>query len=196
MPIATVRLDDAQAAWIESRTTQYRKKADVIRDLIDAAMNGVDDPLPSRMIVGKGGRGVGASEQEASNNQQPQTENQQPSSNSSLNREELEESNPKTKTRARAKSPHSLRLIDPDLVPSDLLDCQQLLPEWWGVKKGVRSEGVWNRVCEKLRQWTPEQRREALSRAIAGGWGDVFDPPSKPKRNDDFDWTQLTGLSI
>jgi hypothetical protein len=148
------------------------------------------------MIVGKGGRGVGASEPQASNNQQPQTQNQQPSSNSSLVREELEESNPKTKTRARAKSPYSLRLIDPDLVPPDLLDCQQLLPEWWGVKKGVRSEGVWNRVCQKLRQWTPEQRREALSRAIAGGWGDVFDPPSKPKRNDDFDWNQLTGLSI
>ena len=194
MPIATVRLDDGQAAWIESQTSRYRKKADVIRDLIDAAMNGVDDPLPSRMIVGKGGRGVGASEPQASNNQQPLS--QQPSSNSSLVREELEESNPKTKTRARAKSPHSLRLIDPDLVPPDLLDCQQLLPEWWGVKKGVRSEGVWNRVCQKLRQWTPEQRRDALSRAIAGGWGDLFDPPTKPKRNDDFDINQLTGMSI
>jgi hypothetical protein len=188
-----MHLDEAFAAQIEAQKPKSLALAAFCALLIEQAL---DDPLPSRMITGKGGRGVGVSEQEASNNQQPQTENQQPSSNSSLDREELEESNPKTKTRARAKSPHSLRLIDPDLVPSDLLDCQQLLPEWWGVKKGVRSEGVWNRVCDKLRQWTPEQRREALSRAIAGGWGDVFDPPSKPKRNDDFDWNQLTGLSI
>lgn len=37
MPIATVRLTDEQAAWITAQTTQYRKKADVIRDLIDTA---------------------------------------------------------------------------------------------------------------------------------------------------------------
>lgn len=76
------------------------------------------------------------------------------------------------------RSPYSVKAISPDLVPEDLLDCQQLLPEFWAVKKGTRSEGVWNRVCNKLRQWTPEQRREALERAIASGWGDVFEPPS------------------
>lgn len=88
--------------------------------------------------------------------------------------------NPRAKgTNPRAKrDPHSKRQIDPDLVPDDLLDCQQLLPEFWAAKKGTRSEGVWNRVCNKLRQWTPEQRREALERAIASGWGDVFEPPS------------------
>ena len=37
MPIATVRLDDEQAAWVTAQTTRYRKKADVIRDLIDTA---------------------------------------------------------------------------------------------------------------------------------------------------------------
>lgn len=76
------------------------------------------------------------------------------------------------------RSPYSVKAIDPELVPDDLLDCQQLLPEFWAAKKGTRSEGVWNRVCNKLRQWTPEQRREALERAIASGWGDVFEPPS------------------
>ena len=88
--------------------------------------------------------------------------------------------NPRAKgTNPRAKrDPHSKRQIDPDLVPADLIDCQQLLPEFWAVKKGTRSEGVWNRVCNKLRQWTTEQRREALERAIASGWGDVFEPPS------------------
>jgi hypothetical protein len=76
------------------------------------------------------------------------------------------------------RTPYSVKAIDPDLVPADLIDCQQLLPEFWAVKKGTRSEGVWNRVCNKLRQWTPEQRREALERAIASGWGDVFEPPT------------------
>jgi hypothetical protein len=88
--------------------------------------------------------------------------------------------NPRAKgTNPRAKrDPHSKRQINPDLVPADLIDCQQLLPEFWAVKKGTRSEGVWNRVCNKLRQWTPDQRREALERAIASGWGDVFEPPT------------------
>lgn len=82
----------------------------------------------------------------------------------------------KSKTRTRARDAYSLKSIDPALVPDDLLDCQQLLPEFWAVKKGTRSEGVWGRVCSKLRGWTPEQRREALERAIANGWGDVFEP--------------------
>jgi hypothetical protein len=93
--------------------------------------------------------------------------------------EELTSIPNKTKTRVRVReaSPYSAKVISADLVPADLLDCQQLLPEWWAVKKGVRSEGVWRRVCTKLRGWTPEQRREALERAIASGWGDVFEPP-------------------
>lgn len=98
------------------------------------------------------------------------------SSYSSSKEEELTTSLIKTKTRARARDAYSLKTIDPALVPDDLLDCQQLLPEFWAVKKGTRSEGVWNRVCGKLRGWTPEQRREALTRAIANGWGDVFEP--------------------
>ena len=77
-----------------------------------------------------------------------------------------------------AKDPYTKRTLNPDQVPSDLLDCQQLLPEFWAVKKGTRSGKVWNRVCNKLRQWSPDQRREALERAIASGWGDVFEPPS------------------
>lgn len=102
------------------------------------------------------------------------------SSYSSSKEEELTSTPNKTKTRARARegSPYSTKAISADLVPADLLDCQQLLPEFWAVKKGTRSEGVWNRVCGKLRGWTPEQRREALERAIASGWGDVFEPPA------------------
>jgi len=99
---------------------------------------------------------------------------------SSSKEEELTTKTNKTNTRVRAREadPFKAKAISADLVPADLLDCQQLLPEWWAVKKGVRSEGVWKRVCGKLRGWTPEQRREALERAIASGWGDVFEPPA------------------
>jgi hypothetical protein len=87
---------------------------------------------------------------------------------------------PKKKGGAGGKkiSPFTRRTLEPELIPDDLLDCQQLLPEFWAVKKGTRSEQVWNRVCNKLRQWSTDQRREALERAIASGWGDVFEPPS------------------
>jgi hypothetical protein len=100
--------------------------------------------------------------------------------NSSL-KEEQEEQPSKDqrsleKKKRKEKPVFSSRNISPDLVPGDLLDCQQLLPEFWSVKKGVRSESVWNRICGRLRYWTPEQRREALERAIASGWGDVFEP--------------------
>ena len=101
-------------------------------------------------------------------------------SKSSSKEEDLSLTPNKTKTRVRVREadPYKTKAISADLVPADLLDCQQLLPEWWAVKKGVRSEGVWKRVCGKLRGWTPEQRREALERAIASGWGDVFEPPA------------------
>ena len=92
--------------------------------------------------------------------------------NESIKKQPLEK---KAKSQ-KPKDAFSARVVSPDLVPPDLLDCQQLLPEWWAVKKGVRSEGVWNRVCGKLRGWSPELRREALERAIASGWGDVFEP--------------------
>ena len=91
-----------------------------------------------------------------------------------LNKQPLLEAK-KTKPK-KEKDAFSARVVSPDLIPADLLDCQQLLPEFWSVKKGVRSESVWNRVCGKLRGWTPEQRRDALERAIASGWGDVFEP--------------------
>jgi hypothetical protein len=102
------------------------------------------------------------------------------SPSSSSIEEELTNKSNKTKTRARVreKDPFSAKAVSSDLVPPDLLDCQQLLPEFWAGKKGARSQGVWSRVCGKLRGWTPEQRKEALERAIASGWGDVFEPPS------------------
>ena len=68
------------------------------------------------------------------------------------------------------------RKLPSDVVPPELQDCAALLAEFWEVKKGTRSSRVFNRLCGKLRQWSPGQRREALESAIANGWGDVFQP--------------------
>ena len=45
MPTVTVRITNEQAAWVTAQTTQYRKKADVIRDLIDSARQGLTGEL-------------------------------------------------------------------------------------------------------------------------------------------------------
>ena len=121
--------------------------------------------------------------------------------NSSL-KEEQEEQPSKDqrsleKKKRKEKPVFSSRNISPDLVPGDLLDCQQLLPEFWSVKKGVRSESVWNRICKKLREWTPEMRREALERAIANGWGDVFEPKANtPAQAKKVDWDAVDHVSF
>jgi hypothetical protein len=153
MPKLLVQITDEQAAWLETSCDRFRTKARLVRDLIDSA----------RLSLDRGGT-LGVSQDAPS------------ISNSSI-KEEYIEDKPKKKTLAReTQNPFGSRVISPDLVPADLLDCQQLLPEFWASKKGTRSEGVWNRVCGKLRTWTPTQRREALERAIASGWGDVFEP--------------------
>ena len=74
------------------------------------------------------------------------------------------------------KDPNRLKTLPASSVPSDLSGCSELLIEFWSVKKGVRSTPVLNRICKKLRNMTSEQRQEALERAIASGWGDVFEP--------------------
>ena len=67
-------------------------------------------------------------------------------------------------------------------VPDAIIDCDQLLREYWAAKKGTRSESVWNRICNKLATWTPDDRRKALEAAISGGWANVYEPkPDRPQ---------------
>ena len=77
------------------------------------------------------------------------------------------------------KDPLRLKRLPLDALPLDLLGCADLLVEFWAVKKGTRSTPVFNRVANKLLSWTPAERQEALERAIASGWGDVFQPQPK-----------------
>lgn len=83
---------------------------------------------------------------------------------------------PSAEPKAKPVDPLAAKKLPIEAIPSDLLDCQELLPEFWQVKKGVRSERVFNRVCANLRQWPPQARRQALESAIACRWGDVFEP--------------------
>ena len=87
--------------------------------------------------------------------------------------------NPRNKTQkaqAPKKDPNRLKTLPTSSVPADLLGCGDLLIEFWSVKKGTRSTPVLKRICNKLRNMTLQQRQEALERAIASGWGDVFTP--------------------
>ena len=181
MPQLLVQITEEQAAWLDARCDRFSPKSRLIRDLIDSARLGLDTPvtLTERATA------------------DPQTSGDAIASevskavllevNESIKKQPLEK---KAKSQ-KPKDAFSARVVSPDLVPADLLDCQQLLPEWWSVKKGVRSEGVWNRVCGKLRGWTPEDRRRALEASIANGWGDVFEPrsatPAQCKKTVDWD---------
>jgi hypothetical protein len=97
--------------------------------------------------------------------------------------QEIQEDQPKEKgarssdDSASEKDPLRLRTLPAWAVPSDLLDCQQLLAEFWSVKKGTRSQSVFTRICNKLRKWTQDGRRDSLERSIANGYGDVYPPP-------------------
>ena len=89
-------------------------------------------------------------------------------------------SNTSNRTNKKKDAHASKHLPESIQVPDAIVDCDQLLREYWSVKKGTRSERVWNRLCNKLAAWTPADRRKALEAAIAGGWADVYEP--KPDR--------------
>ena len=115
--------------------------------------------------------------------------------------------NPLTRTHKEGKAgeeatkdPFRLKKIDPSMVPSDLADCADLIVEYWSGKKGRLSTPVFNRICNKLRGWSTEGRKESLEASISSGWGDVF-PPRKQnsfqtKQDPSFDWDSLDGVSF
>ena len=90
-------------------------------------------------------------------------------------------SNTSNRTNKKKDAHASKHLPESVQVPDAIVDCDQLLREYWSVKKGTRSERVWNRLCNKLAAWTPADRRKALEAAIASGWADVYEP--KPDRS-------------
>jgi len=81
--------------------------------------------------------------------------------------------------KGRKRDPLATRNLPDQYVPVELIECADLLAEFWSVKKGTRSTSVFNRICRKLVSWSAADRQQALERAISNGWGDVFDLPQE-----------------
>ena len=162
LPKLSLAVTPDQMAWLDDQTGTFRSKSDVVRDLIDSAMQGVDTPvtLTERATAFPQRKG-GASEVSSSTSIKENTSNR---------------SSKKKDAYASKHLPESIQ------VPDAIVDCDQLLREYWAAKKGTRSESVWNRICNKLASWTPDDRRKALEAAISGGWANVYEPkPDRPQ---------------
>ena len=161
LPRITLAVTPEQLAWLNDQTAPLRNKSVVVRDLIDSAMQGVDTSvtLTERATAFPQRKG-GASEVSSSTSIKENTSN---------------------RSSKKKKDPFSSKhLPDSIQVPDDLIECDALLREFWANKKGTRSENTWNRLCAKLRPWSPDDRRKALEAAADSGWATVYEP--KPDR--------------
>ena len=87
--------------------------------------------------------------------------------------------------------PFSFYTITADLIPDDLKEYSELLIEWWPIRKqkgGVCSTKVANRLFDTLRSFPSQDRKEALEKAITGGWKDIYPlkkgyKPEEPKNH-------------
>ena len=77
-----------------------------------------------------------------------------------------------------SNDPFANPTINGRLIPDDLKEYSQLICEWWPVrykKKATCSRKVAERIFDKLRTFTPKDRKIALERAISGGWMDIWE---------------------
>ena len=89
------------------------------------------------------------------------------------------------------KDPFSRKAITEDLIPDDLKEnpyLDELLIDFWHVKKGTRSERSFNGLVTKLRAMTPSDQIKALQDAYNGGWATVYQP--KPDTPQQGKWQQ------
>ena len=86
-------------------------------------------------------------------------------------------------TATTMNDPFNSSCITVDLIPDDLKQYSDLFIEWWPIRKqkgGVCSTKVANRLFDTLRSFPSQDRKEALEKAITGGWKDLF-PIKKSK---------------
>ena len=77
-----------------------------------------------------------------------------------------------------SNDPFANPTINGRLIPDDLKKYAQLICEWWPVrykKKATCSKKVAERIFDKLRTFTPKERKTALEGAIAGGWMNIYE---------------------
>ena len=89
------------------------------------------------------------------------------------------------------KDPFNRLHLYADLIPDDLKEHSELLMEWWPIRKqkgGSCTESVANRIFKTLRSFPSQDRKQALEKAITGGWKDIYPlkkgyKPEEPKNN-------------
>ena len=107
-------------------------------------------------------------------------------------RQEMRRKEKRAKTSVKTMSDPFNRLhLYEDLIPDDLKEYSELLMEWWPIRKqkgGSCTESVANRIYKTLRSFPSQDRKEALEKAITGGWKDIYPlkkgyKPEEPKNN-------------
>ncbi len=84
----------------------------------------------------------------------------------------------KPKALTNGSDPFSSAVISVNMIPNDLKEYADLIVEWWAVryrKKATCSTKVAERIFDKLRTFTPRDRKKALEGAIAGGWMNIYE---------------------
>ena len=84
----------------------------------------------------------------------------------------------KPKALTNGSDPFSSAVISVNMIPGDLKEYADLIVEWWAVryrKKATCSKKVAERIFDKLRTFTPRDRKKALEGAIAGGWMNIYE---------------------
>ena len=84
----------------------------------------------------------------------------------------------KPKQLTNGSDPFASSVISPNMIPGDLKEYADLIVEWWAVRhrnKATCSTSVSNRIFDKLRKFTPQAKKIALEKAIAGGWKDIWE---------------------
>ena len=84
----------------------------------------------------------------------------------------------KPKALTNGSDPFASSIISANMIPGDLKEYADLIVEWWAIRyrnKGTCSTSVSNRIFDKLRKFTPQAKKTALEKAIAGGWKDIYE---------------------
>ncbi len=84
----------------------------------------------------------------------------------------------KPKELTNGSDPFASSVISVNMIPNDLREYADLIVEWWAVRhrnKATCSTSVSERIFKKLRTFPPQGKKNALEKAIAGGWRDIYE---------------------
>ena len=84
----------------------------------------------------------------------------------------------KPKALTNGSDPFASSVISSNMIPGDLKEYADLIVEWWAIRhrnKATCSTSVSERIFKKLRTFPPQGKKNALEKAIAGGWKDIYE---------------------